>query len=284
MRRRLLQAIPAAIAAPIFFIAGKSVSDSASILTVLATAAVAFVVAVLLYILATEAQEYVVGTQAFPRTLESLRIALNWATRDNVSSGERDNADLERTTIGKYARHEDRLGNGDIAYVLTHDLYIYDCIPAALDVIARNLLQGVRYKYYLAPNAVGRMCQFFCDKLLERLENVIREEGGLENSVVRNRLFQAAHRIDFRKVRGPLLYPFSITDRQGQWADAHWYAAKPAAGEDENVELTVLYFRAGERSDALIALFATLRSWRHSSSIDGLVDRLEVTRGESQER
>lgn len=263
-RRHIANALPAVVVAPIFFVVGRTVPADASVTAQAAAAGMSVAVAVAGLYVARRLADRLVPPEPWPVHLQTLRRILHSTSRSNTTR-------IAWTTIPEYASYEDRLNDGDIVYVLTHDLYMYDCHAGALRAIALNVLEGVRYIYLLDPAASGGMRDAFGAKLRTAIETEVRayrKQGaaskvdgvGAELACIGN----ALARVEFFEIREPLLYPFSITQRPGAWGDAHWYAiGRPTKGaspesDDDKLRLLVVYVTNNDHIQELQNLFGEL--------------------------
>lgn len=257
--RRLLLVLPGAVASPVFLVIGRALDESASNMTVAMITCAGVLIVIAAHISVQVLSEHLWTARAWPKALEVLRRILMTASQSQHDS-------LKPTTIARYAEYEDRLSEGATVYTLTHDLFMYDCVDEALNVIVDNLRQGVVYKYFLAADDARKMCDDFRRKLNDCLLSKLRTEGADESTILRER-HSAFANLSCRRVRQPLLYSFSVTERVGEWGDAHWYAATPKVEERGDSELAILYIKEHDQVRALKMLFIELERWHRSAAL-----------------
>jgi hypothetical protein len=258
-RRHVAKALPAVVVAPIFFVVARAVPQDASALALTVAAVAGIALAILGLYLARRVEERLLPAEPWPTHLQTLRKILHATVQS-------EHTPIAWTTVEEYASYEDRLRKGDTVYVLTHDLYMYDAHSEALRAVALNLLEEVRYRYVLDQAACGHMREAFGAKLRAQVEAEVRLQSARGAGVAdeMKRISDALRRVEFFELREPLIYPFSITQRVGQWSDAHWFAigkrtegATPKTADDV-VRLVVLYVTSPEHILALENLFREL--------------------------
>jgi len=124
------------------------------------------------------------------------------------------------TTVSEFLVQTDEEGlkRGDEVHVLTNSLFGYDMTPPAVQVIANNLLEGVRYIYYLPcgreyPNIANEK-----DSFVKLVSDECHLSGNEINSYLR-----------FLLIEEDCLFNFAVVRRTAAGtADAYWYITTPA--------------------------------------------------------
>jgi hypothetical protein len=136
---------------------------------------------------------------------------------------------------------EEALNSGDKVTILTNDLEHYDLLPETLKIIGANLVEGVKYDYYLpfkSKDPLRHQVEKLCSSLLDQAK-----KQGIRNLTI-------------NKVEGPLIYNYSIVEKSGI-KKSYWYqATKPVKG---GAELLIIEIKGSESSD-LDNFFSTLSS------------------------
>ena len=203
------------------------------------------------------------GGDVWPQDLARLRTILHAAVRSGYDYS-------TMTSVSAWANQEANLTVGDVVYILTHDLYIYDCVEEAYKATARNLAEGVRYIYLLDRNIPKLQAQELTNLIVGVLKEDSRKNKANwkinQNSIIQN--------LEFRRLRQPLLYPFSITKHPGRWAEPHWYAAEPANinNPQSDTPLVVLNITNREHGDELMKILEGLQKNTRSTKINTTVE------------
>ena len=166
-----------------------------------------------------------------------------------LASSTRESLDI--TTVRRFLvdTNEEALKGEAQVHILTNDLSSYDLTPPALDVIASNLIDGVKYLYYLPERDFPA---------LKVQRNVLVEK--LMGARPAPSIAQLRANLCFYPVPSPCLFNFAIVDN-GRNLRGYWYLAAPTIGEEGNSDLVVIELRHDNR-DQLVSVLERLRRFR----------------------
>jgi hypothetical protein len=263
--RKILELTPSIIASVVFLSVGQwiAINNSTSLQDRIVIIIVVGALVLLIHFGINYARDIWWGGDVWPQDLARLRTILHSAVRSGY-----DRSTI--TSVSAWAGQEATLKEGAIVYILTHDLYIYDCIEEAYRATARNLAEGVRYIYLLDRDTPKSQAQELTNLIL----SVLKEDSNKNKMELEGKKNSLKQNLEFRHLRQPLLYPFSITKYPGRWAEPHWYAAEPANinNPQNDTPLVVLNIANREHGDALMKILEGLQNNIRSVKIKTIVE------------
>ena len=140
---------------------------------------------------------------------------------NNLPKGE-----TKTTSVSDFLEHSDEeaLKNGDKVIILTNDLKNYDLLPNTLNIIAKNIKEGVVYEYYLPLKHEAQ--------LWEQVNNLA--SAILERTDTSSVLNLKIYIVDLS-----LIYSFSIVEKNSL-KKAYWYLSMETNCQDANLLIVEL--------------------------------------------
>ncbi len=139
---------------------------------------------------------------------------------------------------------ESKLTEGDEVHILTNSLENYDLSQPAIDIIAENILKGVKYIYYIPLN--------FYETLKEELSTLISILYN-EKSIDRRQILD---NIIFYNVNIEGLYNFAYIKSKYKRV-GYWYITTPSENVNEGNNLIIVELDKKDRN-ILIGIFKLL--------------------------
>jgi hypothetical protein len=265
MFRKIFELVPSIIASMIFLLVGQwiNLNNPSSLQDRIFVVIIAGVMVLFVHFFINSLRDIWWGGDIWPKDLARLRTILHSAVRSGYDY-------TTMTSVKAWANQEEKLEAGAIVFTLTHDLYIYDFVEEAYKAIARNLAEGVRYVYFLDRDTPKIQAQ----ELTNLIVSVLKKDSGENKEQWEKYQKSITKNLEFRHLRQPLLYPFSITKHPGRWAEPHWYAAEPANvnNPQRDTPLVVLNITNKEHGDELMKILEGLQKNTRSVKIKMIVE------------
>ncbi len=167
--------------------------------------------------------------------------------RKIINSTSRDNSQI--TTIKNFLgeTEEEKLDNGDIVYILTNSIRHYDTSPAAINVIAKNLSESVKYVYFVKFDDYSE----FEQEKSEFITLLTRHKAITNNTILDKYLV-------FIGIPDPSIYNFAIVINRGATI-GYWYQTIPDENEIDKNSLVITTLNP-DNTTSLLNIFKMLES------------------------
>ena len=133
---------------------------------------------------------------------------------------------------------EEKLNKGDYVKILTNNLCNYDLLDENVDILSKNLSEGVRYEYYLPLETEPEL-----QANLEQLVRKISQKTSLE-SFFNLKIF---------KTNNLLLFSYAIVKSEKSNVKCYWYIA--TSSKDKSLTIVSI---EGESKHELLHVFSKL--------------------------